>query len=145
MFAVVAGFIIKLYWVIFIYFFHFLNRYTNNNRRKLWEIAYFFIEKRHWRSPKSPPNKSSADRENTGLALFLKDYHSIYVSVSNQGRSDHFGFLCVLLASNRPTFSFECLRRRGSEDEAPPSPSCTALPLHLVQQQVHTHTWVEVQ
>ncbi|XP_068453582.1 voltage-dependent L-type calcium channel subunit alpha-1D isoform X4 [Clinocottus analis] len=39
-------------------------------------------------------------------------------------------------ASNRPTFSFECLRRRSSQDEAPPSPSCTALPLHLVQQQV---------
>ncbi|XP_023283320.1 voltage-dependent L-type calcium channel subunit alpha-1D-like [Seriola lalandi dorsalis] len=39
-------------------------------------------------------------------------------------------------ASNRPTFSFECLRRRSSQDDAPPSPSCTALPLHLVQQQV---------
>uniref|UniRef100_A0A665U6U6 Voltage-dependent L-type calcium channel subunit alpha n=1 Tax=Echeneis naucrates TaxID=173247 RepID=A0A665U6U6_ECHNA len=39
-------------------------------------------------------------------------------------------------ASNRPTFSFECLRRRSSQDGAPPSPSCTALPLHLVQQQV---------
>uniref|UniRef100_A0A3B4USW6 Voltage-dependent L-type calcium channel subunit alpha n=1 Tax=Seriola dumerili TaxID=41447 RepID=A0A3B4USW6_SERDU len=39
-------------------------------------------------------------------------------------------------SSNRPTFSFECLRRRSSQDDAPPSPSCTALPLHLVQQQV---------
>ncbi|XP_077433155.1 voltage-dependent L-type calcium channel subunit alpha-1D isoform X7 [Vanacampus margaritifer] len=39
-------------------------------------------------------------------------------------------------ALNRPTFSFECLRRRSSQDEAPPSPSCTALPLHLLQQQV---------
>ncbi|XP_068589783.1 voltage-dependent L-type calcium channel subunit alpha-1D isoform X2 [Cebidichthys violaceus] len=39
-------------------------------------------------------------------------------------------------ASKRPTFSFECLRRRSSQDDAPPSPSCTALPLHLVQQQV---------
>ncbi|XP_042347274.1 voltage-dependent L-type calcium channel subunit alpha-1D [Plectropomus leopardus] len=39
-------------------------------------------------------------------------------------------------ASNRPTFSFECLRRRSSQEEAPPSPTCTALPLHLVQQQV---------
>ncbi|KAL7398098.1 hypothetical protein ABVT39_004406 [Epinephelus coioides] len=38
--------------------------------------------------------------------------------------------------SNRPTFSFECLRRRSSQDDAPPSPTCTALPLHLVQQQV---------
>uniref|UniRef100_A0A8C8A1Z0 Voltage-dependent L-type calcium channel subunit alpha n=1 Tax=Oryzias sinensis TaxID=183150 RepID=A0A8C8A1Z0_9TELE len=32
--------------------------------------------------------------------------------------------------------SFECLRRRSSIDDAPPSPSCTALPLHLMQQQV---------
>ncbi|XP_057675520.1 voltage-dependent L-type calcium channel subunit alpha-1D isoform X2 [Corythoichthys intestinalis] len=39
-------------------------------------------------------------------------------------------------ALNRPTFSFECLRRRNSQEEAPPSPSCTALPLHLLQQQV---------
>ncbi|KAM3838498.1 LOW QUALITY PROTEIN: voltage-dependent L-type calcium channel subunit alpha-1D [Diretmus argenteus] len=39
--------------------------------------------------------------------------------------------------ANRPkTFSFECLRRRSSQDDAPPSPSCTALPLHLMQQQV---------
>ncbi|AWP09431.1 putative voltage-dependent L-type calcium channel subunit alpha-1D-like [Scophthalmus maximus] len=45
-------------------------------------------------------------------------------------------FLPSPQASNRPTFSFECLRRRSSQDEAPPSPSCTALPLHLVQQQV---------
>ncbi|XP_073325677.1 LOW QUALITY PROTEIN: voltage-dependent L-type calcium channel subunit alpha-1D [Pagrus major] len=45
-------------------------------------------------------------------------------------------FLPSPQATNRPTFSFECLRRKGSEDEAPPSPSCTALPLHLVQQQV---------
>uniref|UniRef100_A0A3B4ZQ06 Voltage-dependent L-type calcium channel subunit alpha n=1 Tax=Stegastes partitus TaxID=144197 RepID=A0A3B4ZQ06_9TELE len=41
-------------------------------------------------------------------------------------------------ASNKtvPTFNFECLRRKSSQDDAPPSPSCTALPLHLVQQQV---------
>uniref|UniRef100_I3J0B9 Voltage-dependent L-type calcium channel subunit alpha n=1 Tax=Oreochromis niloticus TaxID=8128 RepID=I3J0B9_ORENI len=45
-------------------------------------------------------------------------------------------FLPSPQASNRPTFSFECLRRRSSEDDAPPSPSCTALPLHLMQQQV---------
>ncbi|XP_029995135.1 voltage-dependent L-type calcium channel subunit alpha-1D isoform X4 [Sphaeramia orbicularis] len=45
-------------------------------------------------------------------------------------------FLPSPQASNRPTFSFECLRRRSSQDDAPPSPSCTALPLHLVQQQV---------
>uniref|UniRef100_A0A3Q0QZ51 Voltage-dependent L-type calcium channel subunit alpha n=1 Tax=Amphilophus citrinellus TaxID=61819 RepID=A0A3Q0QZ51_AMPCI len=45
-------------------------------------------------------------------------------------------FLPSPQASNRPTFSFECLRRRSSEDNAPPSPSCTALPLHLMQQQV---------
>ncbi|KAL3063951.1 hypothetical protein OYC64_000292 [Pagothenia borchgrevinki] len=39
-------------------------------------------------------------------------------------------------ACTRPTFSFECLRRRSSQDDAPLSPSCTALPLHLVHQQV---------
>uniref|UniRef100_G3NRF3 Voltage-dependent L-type calcium channel subunit alpha n=1 Tax=Gasterosteus aculeatus aculeatus TaxID=481459 RepID=G3NRF3_GASAC len=39
-------------------------------------------------------------------------------------------------ASSRSTFNFECLRRRSSQDDAPLSPSCTALPLHLVQQQV---------
>uniref|UniRef100_A0A669F6Q5 Voltage-dependent L-type calcium channel subunit alpha n=1 Tax=Oreochromis niloticus TaxID=8128 RepID=A0A669F6Q5_ORENI len=42
----------------------------------------------------------------------------------------------IMLTKERPTFSFECLRRRSSEDDAPPSPSCTALPLHLMQQQV---------
>ncbi|XP_053174294.1 voltage-dependent L-type calcium channel subunit alpha-1D isoform X2 [Scomber japonicus] len=51
-------------------------------------------------------------------------------------RSPRRWFLPSPQASNRPTFSFECLRRRSSQDEAPPSPSCTALPLHLVQQQV---------
>ncbi|KAM4562919.1 voltage-dependent L-type calcium channel subunit alpha-1D [Odontesthes bonariensis] len=45
-------------------------------------------------------------------------------------------FLPSPQACNTPTFSFECLRRRSSGDDAPPSPSCTALPLHLVQQQV---------
>uniref|UniRef100_A0A8C6VWS3 Voltage-dependent L-type calcium channel subunit alpha n=1 Tax=Nothobranchius furzeri TaxID=105023 RepID=A0A8C6VWS3_NOTFU len=39
-------------------------------------------------------------------------------------------------ACNTPTFSFECLRRRGSINDSPPSPPCTALPLHLMQQQV---------
>ncbi|KAI3357267.1 hypothetical protein L3Q82_015715 [Scortum barcoo] len=51
-------------------------------------------------------------------------------------RSPRRWFLPSSQASNRPTFSFECLRRRNSQSEAPPSPSCTALPLHLVQQQV---------
>ncbi|XP_069383312.1 voltage-dependent L-type calcium channel subunit alpha-1D isoform X27 [Paralichthys olivaceus] len=50
-------------------------------------------------------------------------------------RSPRRWFLPSPQASNKP-FSFECLRRRSSEDDAPPSPSCTALPLHLVQQQV---------
>uniref|UniRef100_A0A8C8A5L1 Voltage-dependent L-type calcium channel subunit alpha n=1 Tax=Oryzias sinensis TaxID=183150 RepID=A0A8C8A5L1_9TELE len=45
-------------------------------------------------------------------------------------------FFVLFSASNTPTFSFECLRRRSSIDDAPPSPSCTALPLHLMQQQV---------
>nr|XP_046252742.1 voltage-dependent L-type calcium channel subunit alpha-1D isoform X3 [Scatophagus argus] len=51
-------------------------------------------------------------------------------------RSPRRWFLPSPQASSRPTFSFECLRRRSSQDETPPSPSCTALPLHLVQQQV---------
>uniref|UniRef100_M4AXX9 Voltage-dependent L-type calcium channel subunit alpha n=1 Tax=Xiphophorus maculatus TaxID=8083 RepID=M4AXX9_XIPMA len=51
-------------------------------------------------------------------------------------RSPRRWFLPSPQACNTPTFSFECLRRRSSIDEAPPSPSCTALPLHLVQQQV---------
>ncbi|KAF7658265.1 hypothetical protein LDENG_00014960 [Lucifuga dentata] len=38
--------------------------------------------------------------------------------------------------SSRPAFSFQCLRRRSSQEDTPPSPSCTALPLHLMQQQV---------
>ncbi|XP_062248852.1 voltage-dependent L-type calcium channel subunit alpha-1D [Platichthys flesus] len=51
-------------------------------------------------------------------------------------RSPRRWFLPSPQASNKPTFSFECLRRRSSLDDAPHSPSCTALPLHLVQQQV---------
>ncbi|XP_071331754.1 voltage-dependent L-type calcium channel subunit alpha-1D [Trachinotus anak] len=51
-------------------------------------------------------------------------------------RSPRRWFLPSPQASNRTTFSFECLRRRSSQDDAPPSPSCTALPLHLMQQQV---------
>uniref|UniRef100_A0A8C6PMI5 Voltage-dependent L-type calcium channel subunit alpha n=1 Tax=Nothobranchius furzeri TaxID=105023 RepID=A0A8C6PMI5_NOTFU len=45
-------------------------------------------------------------------------------------------FLPSPQACNTPTFSFECLRRRGSINDSPPSPPCTALPLHLMQQQV---------
>lgn len=51
---------------------------------------------------------------------------------------------CFASACNTPTFSFECLRRRSSIDEAPPSPSCTALPLHLMQQQVHIYRYANV-
>ncbi|XP_036960970.1 voltage-dependent L-type calcium channel subunit alpha-1D isoform X2 [Acanthopagrus latus] len=61
------------------------------------------------------------------------DQQPIYGDSSRPSRR---WFLPSPQATNRPTFSFECLRRKGSEDEAPPSPSCTALPLHLVQQQV---------
>ncbi|MED6273888.1 Voltage-dependent L-type calcium channel subunit alpha-1D, partial [Characodon lateralis] len=50
-------------------------------------------------------------------------------------RSPRRWFLPSPQACNTPTFSFECLRR-SSIHEAPPSPSCTALPLHLIQQQV---------
>ncbi|KAM9344014.1 LOW QUALITY PROTEIN: voltage-dependent L-type calcium channel subunit alpha-1D [Pholidichthys leucotaenia] len=51
-------------------------------------------------------------------------------------RSPRRWFLPSPQATKGPTFSFECLRRRSSQDDAPPSPPCTALPLHLVQQQV---------
>ncbi|XP_075996190.1 voltage-dependent L-type calcium channel subunit alpha-1D [Genypterus blacodes] len=51
-------------------------------------------------------------------------------------RSPRRWFLPSPQPSSRPAFSFECLRRRGSHDDAPRSPSCTALPLHLMQQQV---------
>uniref|UniRef100_A0A8C8A2X0 Voltage-dependent L-type calcium channel subunit alpha n=1 Tax=Oryzias sinensis TaxID=183150 RepID=A0A8C8A2X0_9TELE len=54
----------------------------------------------------------------------------------HERRSPRRWFLPSPQASNTPTFSFECLRRRSSIDDAPPSPSCTALPLHLMQQQV---------
>ncbi|XP_041860296.1 voltage-dependent L-type calcium channel subunit alpha-1D [Melanotaenia boesemani] len=50
-------------------------------------------------------------------------------------RSPRRWFLPSPQASHSPTFSFECLRRKSSIDD-PPSPSCTALPLHLMQQQV---------
>ncbi|KAM4610826.1 voltage-dependent L-type calcium channel subunit alpha-1D [Polymixia lowei] len=51
-------------------------------------------------------------------------------------RSPKRWFLPSPQAANKPTFSFECLRRRDSQDDIPSSPSCTALPLHLMQQQV---------
>ncbi|KAM6925423.1 LOW QUALITY PROTEIN: voltage-dependent L-type calcium channel subunit alpha-1D [Xenentodon cancila] len=51
-------------------------------------------------------------------------------------RSPRRWFLPSPQACNTPTFNFECLRRRSSTDDAPPSPSCAALPLHLMQQQV---------
>lgn len=79
-------------------------------------------------------------------------YICVYVSRTLWSpESDIFWFLYFFSASNRPTFSFECLRRRSSQDDAPPSPSCTALPLHLVQQQVHVYThiylfwWMNIQ
>uniref|UniRef100_A0A3B3WR18 Voltage-dependent L-type calcium channel subunit alpha n=1 Tax=Poecilia mexicana TaxID=48701 RepID=A0A3B3WR18_9TELE len=51
-------------------------------------------------------------------------------------RSPRRWFLPSPQGSAALSFIFECLRRRSSIDEAPPSPSCTALPLHLMQQQV---------
>ncbi|XP_034552493.1 voltage-dependent L-type calcium channel subunit alpha-1D [Notolabrus celidotus] len=49
-------------------------------------------------------------------------------------------FLPSPQASNKQKFSFECLRRKSSQEETPQSPSCTALPLHMAQQQVMTVT-----
>ncbi|CAL8323766.1 unnamed protein product [Merluccius merluccius] len=52
-------------------------------------------------------------------------------------RSPKRRFLSSPQPSGRSTFSFECLRKQSSEEDPPPlSPSCTALPLHLMQQQV---------
>ncbi|NXT76595.1 CAC1D protein, partial [Zapornia atra] len=47
--------------------------------------------------------------------------------------------LCMYISNRRSSFNFECLRRQGSQDEIPLSPNFhhrTALPLHLMQQQV---------
>lgn len=47
-------------------------------------------------------------------------------------------------AHRRSSFNFECLRRQSSQEEVPPSPAFphrTALPLHLMQQQVSWPTW----
>ncbi|KAM8754230.1 voltage-dependent L-type calcium channel subunit alpha-1D isoform 2-T2 [Acanthopagrus schlegelii] len=74
---------------------------------------------------------SRAEHQHDGY--YDDDQQPIYGDSSRPSRR---WFLPSPQATNRPTFSFECLRRKGSEDEAPPSPSCTALPLHLVQQQV---------
>uniref|UniRef100_A0A671YJY0 Voltage-dependent L-type calcium channel subunit alpha n=1 Tax=Sparus aurata TaxID=8175 RepID=A0A671YJY0_SPAAU len=74
---------------------------------------------------------SRAEHQHDGY--YDDDQQPIYGDSSRPPRK---WFLPSPQATNRPTFSFECLRRKGSEDEAPPSPSCTALPLHLVQQQV---------
>uniref|UniRef100_A0A8C3IF42 Voltage-dependent L-type calcium channel subunit alpha n=1 Tax=Chrysemys picta bellii TaxID=8478 RepID=A0A8C3IF42_CHRPI len=46
---------------------------------------------------------------------------------------------CYIVANRRSSFNFECLRRQSSQDEIPLSPTFhhrTALPLHLMQQQV---------
>ncbi|XP_055079120.1 voltage-dependent L-type calcium channel subunit alpha-1D [Periophthalmus magnuspinnatus] len=45
-------------------------------------------------------------------------------------------FLPSPQVSHKSTFSFECLRGWGSEEAPLPSPPITALPLHLMQQQV---------
>ncbi|XP_054868925.1 voltage-dependent L-type calcium channel subunit alpha-1D isoform X7 [Amphiprion ocellaris] len=74
---------------------------------------------------------SGGDRQADGY--YDDDQQPIY---QDGRRSPRRWFLPSPQASTRPTFSFECLRRKSSHDDAPPSPSCTALPLHLVQQQV---------
>lgn len=47
------------------------------------------------------------------------------------------------VAHRRSSFNFECLRRQSSQDEIPLSPNFhhrTALPLHLMQQQVNSNS-----
>ncbi|KAF3829051.1 hypothetical protein GH733_003315 [Mirounga leonina] len=49
-----------------------------------------------------------------------------------------------VLAHRRSSFNFECLRGQSSQEDVPPSPAFphrTALPLHLMQQQVSLPTW----
>lgn len=49
------------------------------------------------------------------------------------------------VANRRSSFNFECLRRQSSQDDIPLSPNFhhrTALPLHLMQQQVNTKSYL---
>ncbi|XP_044066315.1 voltage-dependent L-type calcium channel subunit alpha-1D isoform X1 [Siniperca chuatsi] len=87
-------------------------------------------------------NKDNHDAEgDSDLEVSRGDHQPGYYDDDQQPiyqdgrRSPRRWFLPSPQASSRPTFSFECLRKRSSQDEAPPSPSCTALPLHLMQQQ----------
>uniref|UniRef100_A0A8D3AUA8 Voltage-dependent L-type calcium channel subunit alpha n=1 Tax=Scophthalmus maximus TaxID=52904 RepID=A0A8D3AUA8_SCOMX len=82
-------------------------------------------------------DRPSSAKNGSSACTYGKGAHA------GQAKFERFWFLYFLSASNRPTFSFECLRRRSSQDEAPPSPSCTALPLHLVQQQVPFSVYVK--
>uniref|UniRef100_A0A3Q1G910 Voltage-dependent L-type calcium channel subunit alpha n=1 Tax=Acanthochromis polyacanthus TaxID=80966 RepID=A0A3Q1G910_9TELE len=82
---------------------------------------------------------SGADHQADGY--YDDDQQPIY---QDGRRSPRRWFLPSPQASTRPTFSFECLRRKSSPDDAPASPSCTALPLHLVQQQVQTDFFHEL-
>ncbi|XP_060913471.1 voltage-dependent L-type calcium channel subunit alpha-1D [Labrus mixtus] len=74
---------------------------------------------------------SNGDHQHDGC--FDDDKQPIF---RDSRRSSRRWLLLSPQAANRPTFSFECLRRNNSQDEPPLSPSCTALPLHLAQQQV---------
>ncbi|XP_068609187.1 voltage-dependent L-type calcium channel subunit alpha-1D [Brachionichthys hirsutus] len=74
---------------------------------------------------------SSADNQSD--AYFDDDQQLIY---QGDRRSPRTWFLPSPQASSRPTFSFQCLGRRSCQSETPPSPTCKALPLHRVQQQV---------
>uniref|UniRef100_A0A8C6PLA7 Voltage-dependent L-type calcium channel subunit alpha n=1 Tax=Nothobranchius furzeri TaxID=105023 RepID=A0A8C6PLA7_NOTFU len=78
-----------------------------------------------------PGGRDSDDERGSGEYFSGEEFHEDDIMLTKES------FYCSLSsACNTPTFSFECLRRRGSINDSPPSPPCTALPLHLMQQQV---------
>ncbi|XP_056897794.1 voltage-dependent L-type calcium channel subunit alpha-1D isoform X7 [Takifugu flavidus] len=89
------------------------------------------------------PDKLDAE-DDAALQVSADDHLDVFYDDDQQPiyqtdrRSPRRWFLPSPQTSKRPPFNFECLRKKSSEEETPPppSPSCTALPLHLVQQQV---------
>uniref|UniRef100_A0A8C0VRF9 Voltage-dependent L-type calcium channel subunit alpha n=1 Tax=Cyanistes caeruleus TaxID=156563 RepID=A0A8C0VRF9_CYACU len=104
---------------------------------------------------KHVPNSTNANLNNANVskvhgrhASFGNREHRSENSYRSHSRTDHERrrrpsiFLmnyCFPVAHRRSSFNFECLRRQSSQDDIPLSPNFhhrTALPLHLMQQQV---------
>uniref|UniRef100_A0A8C0VSH2 Voltage-dependent L-type calcium channel subunit alpha n=1 Tax=Cyanistes caeruleus TaxID=156563 RepID=A0A8C0VSH2_CYACU len=108
---------------------------------------------------KHVPNSTNANLNNANVskvhgrhASFGNREHRSENSYRSHSRTDHerrrrpskkcLVFLmnyCFPVAHRRSSFNFECLRRQSSQDDIPLSPNFhhrTALPLHLMQQQV---------